>query len=562
MIHKLSPPGARARSASCASLGIWLVSILFSFISSNALAQAELLMDINEWVEMTYNEFSNLRDGLGKAYYVSEEQHLWVHYYNTNGEDVTVKLASFVHIDQLVMVGRTLYFSAGDGRHGKELWKSNGTAAGTVMVKDIWPGARSGAPLKLTAVKGQLYFTATDNVHGRELWKSNGSSAGTIMVKDIFPKLKSSNPEYLTYVNGIVYFSATDGGHGNELWKSDGTAPGTTLVKDIKTAPAVGSVPQQITNVNGIAYFTAAEDRSGRELYRSDGTAQGTIMVKDLRPGRSSSGIENMTAVGSALFFTGNDGKYGHELWKSSGTAAGTVLVKDMTPGYEGSHGELASSFRMANFKNISGTLFYTAYKDDDYYIWTSNGTPVGTVARYLAGGAGQLQPRPVFTQMNDMVYFFNADGDYWYSLFKTDLKASLTEPQLVLDLSNDAQTPYYPDLIVVTNPTYGNRLYLNGTVGPVGGGGSITLLISDGSDYWGWQAVGVDPYVATASSNPHDYTPFKGKIAFIAESTFYGSEEIFITDGTATGTQRLDLGFQDDASELIATKNSLRPMS
>lgn len=139
-----------------ASLRIVLICVLLFSIRVNVLAQAELLMDINEWEEATYNEFSNLRDGVGKAYYVSQQRHLWVNYFDSNGEQVTEKLGSFVHIDHLVMVGRTLYFSAGDGRHGRELWKSNGTATGTVMVRDIWPGVRSGAPLKLTAVKGQL----------------------------------------------------------------------------------------------------------------------------------------------------------------------------------------------------------------------------------------------------------------------------------------------------------------------------------------------------------------------------------------------------------------------
>jgi len=555
MKNVLCGPDINVSSPLFGNWPIVLISVLFSSIYANAQAQADLLKDINEWEEMTYNEFSNLRDGLGKLYYVSEKKHLWVHYDNTSGEDITEKLASFVYIDQLVMVGSTLYFSAGDGKHGKELWKSNGTASGTVMVKDIWPGVMSGAPLQMTAVNGQLYFTATNNVYGRELWKSNGSSTGTVMVKDIFPALKSSNPAYLTNVNGIVYFSATDSGHGNEIWRSNGTAIGTTLVRDINTAPAVGSTPQQITNVNGIVYFTAVEDASGRELYKSDGTAQGTIRVKDIRPGTGSSGIDNMTAVGSVLFFSANDGQYGHELWKSTGTAAGTVLVKDTTPGSEGSHGESASSFRIANFKDISGTLFYTAYKGDDYYIWTSNGTSVGTVARYPAAGPGHLQPRPVFTRMDDMVFFFNAEYDYWYPLFKTDLTASLPEPELVLDLANDAQAPYYPEMVVVTNPNYGSNLYLNGTVGVVGGGGSITILITDGSDYTGsnWQEVGTDPYVATASSNPRNYIPFKGRIAFIARFTFYDSDGIFTTDGTSAGTKDL-LGFIAEGSQLVAT--------
>jgi ELWxxDGT repeat protein len=239
---------------------------LFSLVSMQVFSQAELLADINISAETTFNEFSNLRDGLGKVYYVSLQQDLWVNYFNSSGEEVAMKLRSFAHIDQLLMVGSTLYFSADDGSHGEELWKSNGTAAGTLIVKDIWSGSGSGSPQKLIRVNNLLYFTATNNVYGRELWKSNGLSSGTVLVKDIFPKGTGSNPGYLTNVNGIVFFSASDGPHGYELWKSDGSSTGTVLVKDIRTAYKISSGPQQIVNVNGVVYFTATEEATGREL--------------------------------------------------------------------------------------------------------------------------------------------------------------------------------------------------------------------------------------------------------------------------------------------------------
>src|SRR6185369_139126 len=88
---------------------------------------------------------------------------------------------------ELTAVGNTLYFSAAANGSDRELWKSDGTAAGTVLVKDIRPGGTGSSPFQLTDVNGTLYFTAADGTNGRELWKSDGSAAGTVLVKDIHP---------------------------------------------------------------------------------------------------------------------------------------------------------------------------------------------------------------------------------------------------------------------------------------------------------------------------------------------------------------------------------------
>jgi ELWxxDGT repeat protein len=179
----------------------------------------------------------------------------------------------------LTNVNGALYFGANDGKNGSELWKSNGTAAGTKMVKDIDHGEDGSGPSDLTNVNGTLYFVARDGVgvgaHGNELWKSDGTAAGTVMVKDIDPGPNGSSTGNLKNVDGTLYFRAHDATHGDELWKSDGTAAGTVMVKDIN--PGSGnSSPHNLTAANGLLEFYAFDGMS-LGLFRSDGTADGTF---------------------------------------------------------------------------------------------------------------------------------------------------------------------------------------------------------------------------------------------------------------------------------------------
>ena len=107
--------------------------------------------------------------------------------------DINLKLNSVgSNPSQFTTVGSTVYFVATTESHGTELWRSNGTSSGTVLVKDIFPSSGNSSPDKLVNVNGTLYFTADNGVNGRELWKTNGTSAGTLMVADLFAGSGSS----------------------------------------------------------------------------------------------------------------------------------------------------------------------------------------------------------------------------------------------------------------------------------------------------------------------------------------------------------------------------------
>src|SRR6266849_6525803 len=118
-------------------------------------------------------------------------------------------------------------------------------------------GKATGPQMELswcTNVGGTLFFDASDSTDGYELWRSDGSSGGTVMVKDINPGTGSSIPALLINVNGTLFFRADDGTNGQQLWLSNGTGAGTVMVANVnphEEAAYPGSAPRYLTNVNG-----------------------------------------------------------------------------------------------------------------------------------------------------------------------------------------------------------------------------------------------------------------------------------------------------------------------
>jgi ELWxxDGT repeat protein len=104
----------------------------------------------------------------------------------------------------------------------------------------------SSLPQNLVPFGGFVYFTANDGVHGRELWRTDGTSAGTTLVADIAPGSADSDPQWLTPVGAWLYFSAFRPDVGVELWRTNGTV--TELVADIRTGTA-SSNPTWLTAV-------------------------------------------------------------------------------------------------------------------------------------------------------------------------------------------------------------------------------------------------------------------------------------------------------------------------
>jgi ELWxxDGT repeat protein len=226
----------------------------------------------------------------------------------------------------LIDNGGILFFTATTSANGSELWKTDGSEAGTVLVRDIHPGPASSRPLPLPSGRpavlpgGIVLFSANDGTSGTELWKSDGTEAGTVLVEDVFPGPGGSEPLWLTVVGDKAYFAADDGVHGRELWVSDGTAAGTLLVEDLFPG-AASSLPLRLFAEGSVLVFAAFDGAHGFEPWRSDGTMLGTRMLQDIAPGAASSSPVEFTPAGPNLYFVASDNVTGFELWALPRTA-------------------------------------------------------------------------------------------------------------------------------------------------------------------------------------------------------------------------------------------------
>lgn len=305
------------------------------------------------------------------------------------------------------------YFTADDGTNGAELWKSDGSPEGTVMVDDIIPGPEGSGPSELTLVSNDLFFVAEDNSHGRELWVWENfadTMANTLphLVRDIAPGPASS------FINGLtpytcvpmgvgppvtswtLYFRANDGESGSELWSSyiDPNAVGGAIyiaaqAANIDTSQGASSLPDDMIQLGDVLYFTADDGMNGIELWYliqgasstcQDHVASELDTLMDIRPGPLDALPRELTVSNGKLFFTAITA-FGRELWVVDNLPDGAFMVKDINANNEPDPGlPNISSPSPSLLFDFNGTLFFRA--DDGasgYELWRSDGTEGGT---------------------------------------------------------------------------------------------------------------------------------------------------------------------------------------
>ena len=280
---------------------------------------------------------------------------------------------------------------------GEELWISDGTRQGTIMIVNLVPedetwvyegteyccgDFQGSAPRDLIMKGNTLWFTAETDNYGRELYRYGLSalSGGLFLIKDINEGVEGSNPMYLTSGSNGAYLSADNGSTGQELFFSQGDAFSTRLVKDIWPGEGNSSEPKNLIKFGQKLIFTADDGQNGRELWITDSTESGTYMIKDIFTNGSSSPNE-LTMMDDILYFMADDGQNGRELWRSDGTYSGTYMVKDINPGNNSSF-YWDTGFWSGDIVIVhQGELFFSADDGGTYgvEVWRSDGTNEGT---------------------------------------------------------------------------------------------------------------------------------------------------------------------------------------
>jgi ELWxxDGT repeat protein len=483
----------------------------------------------------------------------------------------TTKLASLVEGASTFgpVYGGSVYFVSETGGTGVEPWKTDGTADGTVRVKDIYPGVAGSGPRLFHEMNGELYFVAYDATHGVSFWKTDGTEAGTTFVYDpnpqgtsfdigqlkvfgqyryysapgvvwkadadfttVQPLLAGSNssaPTHLTAVGDKFVFTGTGSFGQQQLYASDGTPAGTfPIVTGAEADPPI--LMGEFVSTGPRAFFTAATTAAGRELWTTDGTAGGTRLVRDLNPG--SFGPEHLAAHDGLLYFDADDGA-GRGVWRTDGTGDGTVLVRridveDIVPSGDAVY---FNTRVLGTFRTIG--------------LWKTDGTDAGTaLVKEFAVGL-PLYMTPV---RDGGVAFTADDGVHGYEPWISDGTTAGTAMMIDLDARNTGSVAL-PTVVAALGD--GRTLFTANDGDDTVTGGPYRLWITDGTP--------AGTTRVTPLARPPGPMTVLGGVAYWVENPQTGVEKrIWRSDGTAAGTRLAVPNFRAESGSLVRFGDAL----
>lgn len=313
---------------------------------------------------------------------------------------MSIYVASGRYPDALVEFNNELYFIGNDMVNGYELWKTDGTASGTVMVKEINPAKgmfdTDSEISQFTVMGDHLYFFAneTSDEDSTQLWKTNGTTAGT--EKIVSYKIDNDKTAYsLTATSNTIYYT-----YKGSLYKSDGTAAGTSLFMQ-------NNSPEHLTSFNGELLFQTTTSGPNvptmSHICITSNDPQGYTVLKDVDPGQINLSINStyyypMNVANNKLYFTLGINSQTTELWQTDGTIAGTTLIKTFT--------QVDGSINNQQFIKHDGAVYFKTKVNGDYFLNKTDGTAAGTI-KLSTVGAGDVEN---LTSVDKVLFFTNSD--------------------------------------------------------------------------------------------------------------------------------------------------------
>ncbi len=420
-------------------------------------------------------------------------------------------------------------FAASDDEAGLEVWRSNGTAAGTYRLTDDACNEYCESFNYFFApwiVAGSRAFVYAQEDEVSTLWVTDGSRDGTFPV---YEGTRISNLQHPVWVRRlrllffVVQVASTPFDY--ELWRSDGTPEGTRKVKTFVSADTRPGV-QELTEFQGRAFFNGQDPVHGPALWTSDGTEAGTVLVRDFVRDEEGAGPIWLRAVGSRLLFAAPSPTSGTMLWASDGTRAGTRQLQALQAG----------GYATIYDARVAGRYLFLAAKQQ---LWISDGTRAGT--RSL----GTFMSTPVLSLeslFNGRYYFAARTEEFDWEVWSTDGTRAGT--RMLLDICPRACSGVSPESLKVV----GNRLLFTGANRAHGtklwqsnGTAQGTRMIQSGTTP-GYQRWGSGPVHVAG-----------GRIFFSASDSPVAVPQLWRTDGTKNGTVRLtNVGANGVADELM----------